>query len=172
MAEKRHMTKEEAAELLGVSTRAIERYTKQGRLSVTYEKGKTRSVAVYDRAELARLKEELKEAPYPMRPAVLPPVENSQALTTTHPDRDVSEIVGILAAAFNQAQTSAPAQPSLTDLAVKMVLSLKEAAMLSGISRDRLIGAIDGKKLKASKDKIGRGWRVKRDDLDSYVKKL
>ncbi len=31
------MNKKEAAEYLGVSTRAIERYTKQGKLSVKYE---------------------------------------------------------------------------------------------------------------------------------------
>jgi excisionase family DNA binding protein len=167
------MTKEEAAELLEVSTRAVERYTKQGRLSVTYEKGKTRSVAVYDRAELERLKEELKQPVYPARPVVVSSEESSQALTTTRPDHDVSEIVAILARALERAAPPAVAsRPSLTEIAVKMVLSLKEAAALSGIPRARLLEAIESGKLKAGKDTIARGWRVKRDNLDAYVKKL
>ncbi|ACK74167.1 hypothetical protein PCC7424_5608 (plasmid) [Gloeothece citriformis PCC 7424] len=53
------MNKQEAADYLGVSTRAIERYTQKGKLSVKYENAKTRPVAVYDQAELDRLKDEL-----------------------------------------------------------------------------------------------------------------
>lgn len=52
-------TKEEAAQFLGVSSRALERYTAAGRVAVGYQRGKTRSVAVYERAELERLKSEL-----------------------------------------------------------------------------------------------------------------
>lgn len=52
-------SKEEAAQFLGVSSRALERYTASGRLAVGYAKGKTRSVAVYERVELERLKAEL-----------------------------------------------------------------------------------------------------------------
>jgi len=55
----------------------------------------------------------------------------------------------------------------LTD---KLTLSLTEAALLSGLSRNHLRQAIEDKKLRARI--IGRGWRVKREDLDAYVKKL
>lgn len=51
--------KDEAAQFLGVSSRALERYTASGRVAVGYAPGKTRSVAVYERAELERLKSEL-----------------------------------------------------------------------------------------------------------------
>jgi excisionase family DNA binding protein len=44
-----------------------------------------------------------------------------------------------------------------------------EAAQLSGLSRGHLREAIEEKKLKARI--IGRGWRVKRADLDAYVAK-
>jgi excisionase family DNA binding protein len=50
------------------------------------------------------------------------------------------------------------------------MLSLAEASQLSGLSREHLREAIEEKKLKARI--IGGGWRVKRDDLDLYVKKL
>jgi excisionase family DNA binding protein len=51
-----------------------------------------------------------------------------------------------------------------------LTLSLAEASQLSGLSRNHLRQAIEEKKLKARI--IGRGWRVKRDDLDAYVRKL
>jgi excisionase family DNA binding protein len=55
-------------------------------------------------------------------------------------------------------------------LAEKLTLSLVEASQLSGLSRNHLRQAIEDKKLRARI--IGRGWRVKREDLDAYVKKL
>jgi predicted site-specific integrase-resolvase len=39
------MNKQQAAEFLGVSIRALERYVQQGRINVKYEKGKTRPTA-------------------------------------------------------------------------------------------------------------------------------
>jgi excisionase family DNA binding protein len=58
----------------------------------------------------------------------------------------------------------------LAPLEAKLTLNLQEASALSGLSRGRLLDAVHSKKLKAKI--IGRGWRVKRDDLDAYVKKL
>ena len=66
------------------------------------------------------------------------------------------------------------ARPDIAPAAVpvfeKLTLSLTEASQLSGLSRNHLRQAIEEKKLKARI--IGRGWRVKRDDLDAYVRKL
>ncbi|MDF5739617.1 MULTISPECIES: hypothetical protein [unclassified Nostoc] len=39
------MNKQSAADFLGVSVRALERYVQQGKISVTYDKGKTRPIA-------------------------------------------------------------------------------------------------------------------------------
>jgi excisionase family DNA binding protein len=64
---------------------------------------------------------------------------------------------------------AAPASVAVP-VADKLTLSLVEAAQLSGLSRGHLREAIEAKKLKARI--IGRGWRVKRDDLDLYVRKL
>ncbi|MEM6400732.1 MAG: helix-turn-helix domain-containing protein, partial [Cyanobacteria bacterium P01_D01_bin.116] len=46
------MNKKQAAEFLGVSVRALERYVQQGKLTVRYEKGKTRPTANFDQTEL------------------------------------------------------------------------------------------------------------------------
>ncbi len=61
-------------------------------------------------------------------------------------------------------------QASPVRLADKLTLSLTEAALLSGLSRNHLREAIGAGKLKAKI--IGRGWKVKRPDLDLYVRKL
>jgi excisionase family DNA binding protein len=77
--------------------------------------------------------------------------------------RDTPEMRVRMLAAFE-----AMASPvRITD---KLILSLTEAALLSGLSRGHLLTSIHDDKLKAKI--IGRGWRVKRDDLDAYVKKL
>lgn len=64
------MNKQQAAEFLGVSIRALERYTQQGKVSVRYQQGKTRPVAVYDEQELKAFKKELQSNLYPQRPSV------------------------------------------------------------------------------------------------------
>ncbi len=61
------------------------------------------------------------------------------------------------------------AKPALS-VADKIILTLAEASALTNLSRGTLRQAIEEKKLKARI--IGRGWRVKRVDLDSYVDRL
>jgi excisionase family DNA binding protein len=50
------------------------------------------------------------------------------------------------------------------------MLTLPEASTLSNLSRGHLRDAIRGGRLKAKI--IGRGWRVKRADLDLYIRTL
>lgn len=73
------MNKQEAADFLGVSVRALERYTQQGRISVRYEKGNTRPTANYDPTELETFKEELNQ------PTIKPAVESRQIATEKEP---------------------------------------------------------------------------------------
>ncbi|OKH35824.1 excisionase [Calothrix sp. HK-06] len=60
-------------------------------------------------------------------------------------------------------------QPSVP-IADKLLLTLPEAQALTGLSREFLRDAINDGTLKAKM--IGRGWRVKRSDLDEYVASL
>jgi excisionase family DNA binding protein len=173
------MNKQEAAEYLGVSVRALERYTQQGRLSVHYEPGKTRPVAVYREDELQPLKDEIAANLYHQRPAV-------EKGKVANPDQagEIGEVTALARTGGNEAlalvlknlveRLPAPGNgfppASVTDLAHKLTLSLVEASQLSGLSRNFLRAAIEEKKLKARI--IGRGWRVKRGDLEDFVKKL
>jgi excisionase family DNA binding protein len=83
------MNKEEAAQFLGVSVRALERYTNQGRVSVRYERGKTRSVAIYESADLEVLKADL-ERPT-LRPATVETPTNSDSLRHEEADGETVE---------------------------------------------------------------------------------
>ena len=69
----------------------------------------------------------------------------------------------------------APSEDRLAQFAPlsdKLTLSVAEAARLSGFSPDSLRGAIREKRLKAKIVKGRRGWTIKREDLEAYVRKL
>jgi len=94
-----------------------------------------------------------------------------QALKLTAPAADsaLDRLAVALAALRPAVPTSAP-YLSVADIAHKLMLSLPEAATLSGLSRNHLREAIRNGELKSRK--MGRGWRIKRADLESYVEGL
>ncbi len=173
------MNKPDAARYLGVSVRALERYTQQHKINVTYAKGKTKPTPVYDEEELKVFKAEL-EGKFARRPAVereIPPNPSTGEISLARfgemPGRDsarqwLSLVVRETISATLEGQGSGA--PRGVPVFEKLTLSLAEASQLSGLSRNHLRQAIEDKKLRARI--IGRGWRVKRDDLDAYVKKL
>jgi excisionase family DNA binding protein len=175
------ISKEEAADILDSSARTVERLAGSGRLSVTYEQGKTRKVPRFEEAEVRQLKAELDGQTSPARAAVV----GSEEIATRGDNGDkIGALLSLLGSqdfwagvASMNAPLALPPAPDVkghaappVQLADKLTLNLAEAAQLSGLSRDHLRGAIGEKKLKAKI--IGRGWRVKRDDLEAYVKKL
>jgi excisionase family DNA binding protein len=173
------MNKEAAAKFLGMSVRSLQRLTSEGLFKPTFNGAK--GAAVYDRAELEQWRDMTEaertqartEAREQAKPQALSPmtdvtggagVTGNGVMTVTHDTKRAQrEFAAMIAAAINSA-------PSVSDLAHKLTLSLVEAAQLSGLSRGHLRAAITGKKLKARI--IGRGWKVKRSDLESYVGKL
>ena len=171
------MNKREAAEYLGISTRSVENAVAAHRLSVRYEKGKTGEQAVFDEAELRRYKAELDSRRAPRTAVERVSAESAEreprSLVRLSDVAPMPELVLALKSLSESLQTQKAANshaPTISDLANKLTLSLAEAAQLSGLSANHLREAIRAGKLKARI--IGRGWRVKRDDLDSYVQKL
>ena len=169
------LTKQQAAEFLGVTVRTLERYTQEGKLGGRYEKGKTRSVLVYDEEELQAFITELETKTY--KPAI--------DQTPTNSDRDetgLSRFVDVpqsptLPEGLDQLVDVLKAirsKPEVDRLTVpiyhKLTLSIAEASALSGLSRPRLRAAIKDGKLTAQI--IGKGYRVKRIDLENYVGNL
>ena len=170
------MNKKEAAEYLGVSTRAIERYTQKGKLGVKYSGGKTRPLAVYDKEELDRLKEELETTIHK------PVIESAPTTPTNLAVRDVglsglvekiitplSSQLASLTEAIHSFKTLPPTPPTVP-IENKLLLTLREVQALTGLSRETLREAIQFNQLKAKI--VGKAWRVKRSDLEDYIENL
>jgi excisionase family DNA binding protein len=171
------MNKEAAAKFLGMSVRSLQRLTSEGlfKPALTGTKG----AAVYDAAELRQWRDmsederrRARDDARQQHSGALSPmtvmtgkadVTGNGVMTVT---RDTPDSRREFARMIAEAVASKPA----LSVADKLTLSLMEASQLSGLSRGHLRQAIEEKKLKARI--IGRGWRVKRSDLDSYVVKL
>ncbi len=157
------MNKEEAANYIGASVRTLQRLTGAGKIPVTYERGHKGDEARYSQSDLDAYLQSQKPVAL-MRPDTDATNDATQAMSLVTTGGAASGMAGAaLIEAF--AQMSAPVRVS-----EKFTLSLVEAAQLSGLSRGHLRFAIEEKKLKARI--IGRGWRVKREDLEAYIKKL
>jgi hypothetical protein len=146
------MNKKEVAEFLSVSTRLVEKYASEGRLGgVTYIRGKTGKQAEYDREAVENLKRML-ESP-------------DTSLTTKSPD------ARLFAAQLVEALTKRE-EPRNASVRVseKLLLNLNDCRLLTGLSDANLRDAVKSKKLKAKI--IGRGWKVKKQDLDEFINNL
>jgi excisionase family DNA binding protein len=161
------MDKEAAAEFLGVSTRTLQRYTTQGKITVAYKHGKTGAEADYDESELKRFKDQQENVIY--QPAHSAAAGEGQSLALAPIQREGAALAGAAAAA---AAILERLQPSKAHVPVesKPLLKIDEASILTGLSRQILRDAIEANKLKAKI--VGRAWRIKRDDLDQFLKKL
>jgi len=174
------MDKEEAAKFLGISTRSLERYLAQGKISARYERSdKTRPKAIFEKEDLERFKEDLSIKT--VRPAVIP--EDSatlrqesdtsrQTLTNlpivwgTDGEKAGEAVIEALARAIELVMERERRKGAFPP-DKKTLLTLKEAQILTGLSRQRLKDAITTGKLKATN--LGRVWRVKRSELDRYI---
>lgn len=184
------MNKQEAATLLGVSVRTLESYVAGGRLPVHYIKGKTRPVADFDASNVERLQTELtlsiprtrqsqtsqdKANPQEPRNSEENPAtsqgRNAQ-LVRALPQTNARPVVVIEGADFQvllQAVSAANSATSQTpqNLAGKMLLTLSEAQILTGLSRETLKTAINDGFLPAKQ--IGRAWRLRPEDVRRWL---
>jgi excisionase family DNA binding protein len=142
------MNKKDAAIYLGISTRALEGHASKGELSTRYVKGRTGDVADYADGELRKLKAKLDSK----RAARLADVQSG-------------DLFQALLALTQKRKTQPQVNPS-----EKLMVTLKEAADIVSLSPAHLRDAINTKKLKGRI--IGRGYKIKRADLDAYIKKL
>jgi DNA-binding transcriptional MerR regulator len=180
----------EAAEFLGVSERTLRTYASNGRITPTYVRGKTRSVADFAIEDLETLKAELgnpamsgkvvnpanyvnsenqkKSANY-VKPETRKNPETVQTLAKPETRQlsvpaEQGSINGtqILTDAFRNASESWP-----MNLASKFLLTIPEAMTLSGVKEKPLRDAIKAGSLKSIR--IGRSIQVRPDDLQKWV---
>lgn len=94
------LKKKEAAALLGISTRQLENYARQGRITVRKERGKTGDISVYDVDEINQLKDELDAKRGVVQAAVVrEPAEPSEAEAG---DLESSEVVRAFASQLSR----------------------------------------------------------------------
>ncbi len=174
----------EALEILGVSERQLQNYVKQGKLSIQYVQGRTGKVSRYVEKEVLSLKEEDSRPLH--RPTVLEGVKGDKGGEEKNRGvkREVPEVSPLLLhpssplpldqliERFIEALSPASSRPILppTELSAKPLLTLKEAAYLSGLSLKRLKEGISTGNLSGSK--LGHSWMVRTKELISYAESL
>jgi len=166
------MNKKEAAEYLNVSTRAIERYTAQGKLTPTYGKGRTGPAPVYEQTQLDELKRQMDGAADATHSAVKSD-KSDKADRDDNGNKDGALVLRSGSRAdlvsFIAALDKARGQ-SITDIAAKPLLTRAEAQQYTGLSRELIREAVTSGKVKEIK--LGRAYRIKRAELDSYIETL
>ncbi|PLZ95290.1 DNA-binding protein [Fischerella thermalis CCMEE 5268] len=167
------MNKQEAAEFLGVSVRALERYVQQGRIGVRYKKGKTRPTANFDPTELEAFKEELNQPTYKgaIETRQIATDKQQQTDKLVHQAGEIDDLVVVdhLSSIIETLLTRSDRQPTVP-VSAKLLLTLAEAQALTGLSREFLRDAIVKGKLAGHV--IGKSWRIKRSDLEAYIDNL
>jgi excisionase family DNA binding protein len=153
------MNKEQAATSLGISVRSLQRLVQSEKISVKYKRGESgKQEAVFDAEELANYKSE--------RDSETVKPSNATISDTALARNDTHQFLELLRTAV----TPTEVKTSSVAIADKPLLKLDEASALTGLSRDTLRKAIDAKGLKGKI--IGRAYRIKRADLDRYIKNL
>ena len=178
------MNKVEASKFLGVSEKTIERYKSAGRISARMKRvkgvdNKSRHILDFNESDLERLKRELDHQK--VYPSVI--VRHRQTGTSTDIDRRAINSANTeieldrqsvsqthLAVLLQQISKVFERQLDASNRAHKLVLDLAEASAISGLPKSFLRQAIKDGQLKAQI--IGRGWKVKRSDLDQYIADL
>lgn len=157
------VSKREAAELVGLSTRGIERAVRRGHLAVQYRDSKHGKKAFFRQQDLEHFRQRQEAAgpvgftsgipghpflPGPAIGTVIPVVEMEPRPRRQEPQKHTNPVA----------------------IADRLTLTLHDAVQLSGLPRTFIAQNIRGGKLKALK--IGRVWYVKRTELDAFVKNL
>jgi excisionase family DNA binding protein len=146
------MNKKDTSEFLGVSTRLVEKYASEGRLGeVTYVRGKTGKQADYDREAVEKLKQVL-ESP-------------DTAIAAKTPDARL-----FAASLFEAMASREESRGASIRVSEKLLLNVNDCRLLTGLSEQSLREAIHEGKLKAKI--IGRGYKIKRADLDEFINEL
>jgi excisionase family DNA binding protein len=151
------LKKEDAAAYIGVSVRTLQRLAGRGEIARSEERGPKGLEARFDTSDLdAYLSKHKPQALFrPSPAAALVPRQDAPLVTTGGAGGQQSPGMAALAA-FGASS--------------KLLLSLHDARALTGLSAQFLRAAIKDGKLKGRI--IGKGYKIKRTDLDLYIKKL
>jgi len=164
-------SKREAAEMLGVSTRGIERAVRRGQLTVQYRDSKHGKKAWFRPVDLERYRLH-QEARIPVgftTPAV-------QQLPPPGPGPGPGPTIGAVIPVVDmetwprKRKDKGKQVDNPVPIADRLTLRVNEAVQLSGLPHTYILENIRAGKLKAIR--IGRSWHIKRSDLSEFVQNL
>jgi excisionase family DNA binding protein len=166
--------KKEAVDFLGVTERSLQRFAKQGLIESKMIPVIGGTITVYLESDVRRYKHDQENRAVGARsPNVMP---SKQSPTAASEQTALTRQTAPEQLALNERFIDAlenlgrPTPSSSVPIENKLVLTLEEASALTSLSTSFLRKGIKEGTLKARI--MGRGYRVKRTDLDAYVKKL
>lgn len=166
------LTKAQAAEAIGVSTKTIEAFAQDRRIeqAAWRPQGRGSAKAVYNPDDVARMVQERQpgRSAFVLPAAATAPANGSghhapSALAIAGPGTPSGEeVLRLVLAAALQVLTSE--KSSTSENSEKLFLTIPEAAAVTGLTQAHLRRVIADKTLPAIRD---RGWRIRRRDLEA-----
>lgn len=169
------LTKQQAAEAIGVSTKTIEQLAKDGQLQQAVYRPHNRGAAkaVYHPDDVARIAQARRTAPAPF---VLPAdvtnvstgngnhaqIQRSTPKDVTPTGEDVLRLVFAAALRALASETSQTSENS--EKSPALFLTIQEAAAVTGLTQAYLRRQLEAGTLTGIRD---RGWRIRRKDLEA-----
>ncbi len=151
------MNKRQASKELKISVRSLQRLVQNKILTVVYQRGSSgKQEAVFDAEQIAEYK---KERDKPTTKLIKPPINDRNVLARNF----TLEFLEVFRNSLTNQKTTVP-------IADKVLLTVNECRALSGLSEKRIIEAIKTGKLKGQF--IGKGWKIKRSDVNQWVDDL
>lgn len=158
-------SKREAAELLGVSTRGVERAVRRGQLAVRYQPGKHGRTAWFSAGDLKRY-QQVQQSRFPVgftSGITKPSAGSGPTIGTLVPMVDIEPWP-------EKKARDQQKEKRAVRIAEQLALSLNEAAELAGLPASFIEQSVQSGKLKAFK--VGDVSYVKRSDLEAFIQSL
>jgi hypothetical protein len=147
-------TKQAAATLIGVSTKTIENYVKEGKIKQAKWKRPTGGprLAVYNPEDVNRLAHRMSAAVIVDSPGAAPPATGHEQLAPIAPPLNGAALIEALLRSVQKA----------SETSEKLFLTIPEAAAFTGLTETYIRRACQAGTLAAIKD---AGWKIKRTAL-------
>jgi hypothetical protein len=158
-------SKRDAAEMLGISTRGVERAVRRGQLAVRYQPGKHGRTAWFSAADLRRY-QQVQQSRFPVgftSGITRPPSDSGPMIGTVIPVVDVEPWP-------ERKSRDQQRDKRAVRIAEQLALSLSEAADVAGLPPIFIEQSVQSGKLKSFK--VGDVSYVKRSDLEAFIQSL
>ena len=177
------LTEQQACKLLEVAPATLNMFVATHRLGVTRKRTIRGVVVSYERAEVEALKREIQkdeehfrthyERAHASSATFEPELVDNENGSAKHNGRNsfVPASAPVLDRLLVLLEALTPSEHPRVAIERKLLLTLPEAAAYSGLSEAKLNEAIRAGKLSARKN-LGKGHRLKRSDVEAFVKSI